>query len=123
MFGFSLSFASIMHPLTNWHWGLFFLFMVVADRLTLAENSYLTPPAATFTTTKQVSATTSGGQPPPSASSLFYKFDCSADTFEISLTSFASIWAIINVVVVFIASIIFIMYACFTKFVQDVSQP
>lgn len=123
MFGFPLSFALTMHPLTKWHWGLFFLFMVIADHFVLAENSYLTPPVATFTSTKQVSATSAVAQPSASPSTLFYKFDCSADTFEISLTSFASIWAIINVVVVFIASIIFIMYACFTKFVQDVSQP
>lgn len=48
----------------------------------------------------------------------FYSYQCNADTFSPSLTSFASIWALLTLVLVIVASAIYLMYVCFNKFVN-----
>ncbi len=52
------------------------------------------------------------------AQDQFYSYTCNADTFSPSLTSFASIWALLTLVLVIIASAIYLMYVCFNKFVN-----
>lgn len=64
------------------------------------------------------SAPTPAPAPPVEASDQFYSYTCNADTFSPSLTSFASIWALLTLVLVIIASAIYLMYVCFNKFVN-----
>ncbi|AAK38256.1 ORF47 [callitrichine gammaherpesvirus 3] len=57
--------------------------------------------------------------PPPDKQPLpiFYSYMCNADTFSPSLTSVSSIWAMMSVTLVIIASTLYLMYVCFNKFV------
>ncbi|AIA62090.1 orf53 [Alcelaphine gammaherpesvirus 2] len=48
----------------------------------------------------------------------FYSFSCNADTYLLRLNSFSSIWALINVFVVLVSTVVFMTYLCFTKFVD-----
>lgn len=51
----------------------------------------------------------------------FYDYSCSANTFAPSLSSFSTIWALLNAMVIVAATIIFLMYVCFNKFVAALS--
>lgn len=51
----------------------------------------------------------------------FYDYSCSANTFTPTLSSFSSIWALLNALVIVAATIIFLMYVCFNKFVAALS--
>lgn len=51
----------------------------------------------------------------------FYDYSCSAYTFAPSLSSFSTIWALLNAMVIVVATIIFLMYVCFNKFVAALS--
>ncbi|AIB03208.1 ORF53 [Bovine gammaherpesvirus 6] len=53
----------------------------------------------------------------------FYKYSCNADTYPLKLTSFSSIWALVNVLVVVISTVIYMMYHCFNKFVNTLIYP
>ncbi|AAC58100.1 ORF53 [Alcelaphine gammaherpesvirus 1] len=48
----------------------------------------------------------------------FYSFSCNADTYLLRLNSFSSIWALMNVFVVLVSTVVFMTYLCFTKFVH-----
>lgn len=53
----------------------------------------------------------------------FYDYECNADTYDISLTSFSSIWALINVLLVIVASVLYMIYMCFSRFVNTMIYP
>lgn len=52
----------------------------------------------------------------------FYSYDCNADTYAPNLSSFSTIWALLNVLVVIISSIVYLMYLCFNKFVDTMTK-
>lgn len=52
----------------------------------------------------------------------FYSFDCNADTYAPNLSSFSTIWALLNVLVVIISFIVYLMYLCFNKFVDTMTK-
>lgn len=52
----------------------------------------------------------------------FYDYSCNANTYTPSLTSFSSIWALLNTLVIIIATVIFLMYVCFNKFVNALTS-
>ncbi|AJE29700.1 ORF53 [macacine gammaherpesvirus 12] len=89
--------------------------------LTLALPAFLylcLPVCATVTTP----LTTGTGTPPTSTTPSFYDYDCSADTYQPMLSSFSSIWAVINSVLVAIATFLYLTYMCFFKFVETVAH-
>nr|WIV69360.1 hypothetical protein [Bovine gammaherpesvirus 4] len=50
---------------------------------------------------------------------MFHQYNCTADRFPPTLLSFSSIWAILNVLIVLLATILYCLYTCFYKFVHD----
>ncbi|ARW78115.1 envelope glycoprotein N [Common bottlenose dolphin gammaherpesvirus 1 strain Sarasota] len=52
----------------------------------------------------------------------FYDFKCNADTYTPALGSFSSIWALFNTLVVIVATVIFLLFVCFNKFVSAMIQ-
>ncbi|AMA67409.1 envelope glycoprotein N [Vespertilionid gammaherpesvirus 1] len=59
-----------------------------------------------------------GTSPATSNSNNFYDFSCNADTYTPTWTSFATIWTLINVFVISISCIVYLMFMCFSKFVN-----
>nr|UTK45529.1 envelope glycoprotein N [Equid gammaherpesvirus 5]UTK45608.1 envelope glycoprotein N [Equid gammaherpesvirus 5]UTK45687.1 envelope glycoprotein N [Equid gammaherpesvirus 5]UTK45766.1 envelope glycoprotein N [Equid gammaherpesvirus 5] len=51
----------------------------------------------------------------------FYSYDCSADTYAPKLTSFSTVWTLLNVLVMTIACVIYLIYMCFNKFVNTMA--
>ncbi|AGY30735.1 ORF53 [Retroperitoneal fibromatosis-associated herpesvirus] len=78
----------------------------------------------TVTSTETVTSThvvsTSAVTPSPVSPPGFYDSDCTADAFSPTLTSFSSIWALVNVLIVLIATFFYLVYLCFFKFVDEV---
>lgn len=97
---------------------LLFKRALVALCLLVALTSLLTPVAGEDST-----------DPPPDLEknvtnvdlAAFYDYSCSANTFTPTLSSFSSIWALLNALVIVAATIIFLMYVCFNKFVTAIS--
>ncbi|AAD21379.1 unknown [Macaca mulatta rhadinovirus 17577] len=95
--------------------------------LALLACLYLCLPVCATVTT---SSTTGTGTPPvttnpsaaPSVTPSFYDYDCSADTYQPVLSSFSSIWAVINSVLVAVATFLYLTYMCFFKFVETVAH-
>lgn len=54
--------------------------------------------------------------------SSFYSYECNADTYTPNLSSFSTIWALLNVLVIIISSIVYLMYLCFNKFVDTMTK-
>ncbi|UTM04833.1 envelope glycoprotein N [Equid gammaherpesvirus 2] len=52
----------------------------------------------------------------------FYSYDCNADTYAPQLTSFSTIWTLLNVLVMTIACVIYLIYMCFNKFVATMTN-
>nr|QRE02533.1 Envelope glycoprotein gN [Otarine gammaherpesvirus 4] len=48
----------------------------------------------------------------------FYNHSCNADVYAPSLWSFSTIWAILNVTLIMAATIVYLMYVCFSGFVK-----
>ncbi|ALE14767.1 ORF53 [Felid gammaherpesvirus 1] len=67
------------------------------------------------------STSTTPSTPTPSTTPSFYDYSCNSDTYTLELTSFSSIWAIINMVVILISTIIYLIYICFNKFVNTMT--
>ncbi|ATA58283.1 UL73 viral envelope glycoprotein [Eptesicus fuscus gammaherpesvirus] len=57
---------------------------------------------------------------PKGAFENFYDYSCTADTYEMSFSSFSSVWAFLNVAIILIATVLFLVYMCFNKFVDTV---
>nr|BEG23048.1 glycoprotein N [Macronycteris gammaherpesvirus 1] len=53
--------------------------------------------------------------------SNFYSYSCNADTYELQLTSFSTVWTLLDVLVVSLACAIYLMYLCFNKFVNTMA--
>ncbi|QDQ69260.1 envelope glycoprotein N [Colobine gammaherpesvirus 1] len=49
----------------------------------------------------------------------FYDTSCTAETFSPTLSSFSSIWALINAFIVLVATFFYLVYLCFFKFVDE----
>lgn len=52
----------------------------------------------------------------------FYSYECNADTYAPNLSSFSTIWALLNVLVIIISFIVYLMYLCFNKFVDTMTK-
>ncbi|BAV17906.1 ORF53 [Human gammaherpesvirus 8] len=76
--------------------------------------------------TERSSPSTAGlsARPSPGPTSVttpgFYDVACSADSFSPSLSSFSSVWALINALLVVLATFFYLVYLCFFKFVDEV---
>ncbi|AAC95578.1 orf 53 [Ateline gammaherpesvirus 3] len=63
-------------------------------------------------------ATTSGAP----LNNNFYSYSCSADTFVPSIKTFSSIWAIVNGIIFFGASLLFLRHLCFVRFISHLTK-
>lgn len=52
----------------------------------------------------------------------FYNYSCNANTFNPSFSSFSSIWAMLNAMVVLVTTVVYLMYLCFNKFLVAVTH-
>nr|CAC85012.1 hypothetical protein [Saimiriine gammaherpesvirus 2] len=52
----------------------------------------------------------------------FYSNSCSADTFVPSIKTFSSVWAILNVIVFFCASLLYLKHLCFVRFISNLTK-
>lgn len=52
----------------------------------------------------------------------FYNYSCNANTFNPSFSSFSSIWALLNAMIVLVTTVVYLMYLCFNKFLTAVTH-
>lgn len=76
------------------------------------------PPASTVSTESTTTATTGSGLNLATNGPSFYSPECVADMYTPQMATFASIWALLNFILVIISSCIYLMYTCFNKFVN-----
>ncbi|AJG42979.1 hypothetical protein KM481_gp49 [Harp seal herpesvirus] len=76
---------------------------------------------ASLSSTMTVTLVTTSNTTSTPALPSFYDYSCNADTYKIELTSFSSIWALLNVVIVLFTTILYLIYICFTRFVTTMA--
>lgn len=95
------------------------LFISLVPPLILLSSANGTAPAVQPTTPARPNSV-ADSVTPKAAEFGFYSSACSADTFQITLRSFATIWTVLDLVVLFVSAVVFVMYLCFHRFVTRV---
>nr|CAC85048.1 hypothetical protein [Saimiriine gammaherpesvirus 2] len=52
----------------------------------------------------------------------FYSNSCSADTYVPNIKTFSSVWAIVNLIEIFFACLLYLRYLCFVKFISKLTK-